>query len=93
VCLATLFLSSNTKKTYAKLSEILENFSVSDPEVTASRMAEVSLDGHTYDEVLHGLVHPILDILDSDKESSVFFRSSEGHLATFYMKNKEVRVA
>ena len=93
VCLATLFLSNNTKKTFAKLSEILDNFSDVNHQVSATRMAEVSLDGHTYDEVLNGLVKPILEILDADKESSVFFRSGDGQLATFYMKNRELRVA
>jgi len=86
-------LSNNTKKTFAKLSEILENFEIDDPNVSHERMAEVNLDGHSYDEILDGLIRPVLSILDMDKQSSVFFRSSDGRVATFYMKKGELLVA
>jgi len=90
LCSANFFFPERHRK-QAGIKKILDKFNLSRKDFSVFGNTSFHLEGFEIEEIQENLVKPIMEFLDMEKRSSLFFRDSEGRIKTILIINgKEI---
>jgi len=89
-----VFVVVRKPKSREKLSKILDRFDLGYKEFSETPNATFMIEGsYSLSEIHEYLVMPLVEFLDPEKHSYIFFRSPEGRISTFAVKDGLVKSA
>jgi len=94
LCSGNVFVVIRKPKSREKLSKILDRFDLGYKDFSGAINSTFMIEGaYSLSEIHDYLVVPLVEFLDPEKRSSIFFRSPEGRISTFMVQDGLVKTA